>query len=154
MCGTHWNDEISAQTPFFEIWDMAAAKISNSIAFLPAHYPSPGRTGEAGSKGSASAGGSNGNCANVHGTDMAAADGAPPRTQRQQKVSGPIDKSAVGAFAYYVESLEWLSRIFTYFLQPKINFKNPEEVSSWLTRFKELDLDLVQYEDPFIFLFT
>ncbi|KAL1893506.1 hypothetical protein Sste5346_006334 [Sporothrix stenoceras] len=145
ICGTHWNDEIRAEAPFFEIWDMAAAKISNSIAFLPANYSSPGRANENGNKGPGSAGGNNGTCPDNH-SHSANTEYAPTRPRRQQKASGPIDKSAVGAFAYYVESLEWLSRIFTYFLQPKVNFKNPEEVSNWLTRFKELDLDLVHWK--------
>jgi hypothetical protein len=52
--------------------------------------------------------------------------------------------SNVGAFAYYIESLESLSRVNTYFLQQEVNFNNAQEVLSWLTRFKELDLRLVQ----------
>lgn len=124
MCGTHWNDEIEALSPFFEIWDKSAAKMSNSIAFLPEHYPSPG-----------------------HSIDGNGSDSQPStmRTQRAHQVVGAIDMSTIGAFAYYIESLESLSRINKYFLQQKINFNDPEEVSRWLTRFKELDLRLVQY---------
>lgn len=54
------------------------------------------------------------------------------------------DMSTVGAFAYCIEATESLSRVTTFFLQQKINFHDRREVSSWLTRFKELDLRLVQ----------
>jgi hypothetical protein len=54
------------------------------------------------------------------------------------------DLSNIGAFAYYVESIESLSRVNTYFLQQEVNFSDRQEVLSWLTRFKELDLRLVQ----------
>jgi len=53
--------------------------------------------------------------------------------------------SNVGALGYYIESIESLSQISTYFLQELIDFSNPRQVSDWLTRFKELDLRLVQY---------
>ncbi|CAK7237941.1 hypothetical protein SEUCBS140593_010214 [Sporothrix eucalyptigena] len=149
ICGTHWNDdEMQAQAPFFEIWDTSAAKTSNSIAFLPAHYSSPGQANEGGDKGP---GGSGDGVDSGSGVDMrnqvaTSANCMKPRGQGPQMASGPIDKSAVGAFSYYIESLEWLSRIFTYYLKPRVNFKDPEEVSSWLTRFKELDLDLVHWK--------
>lgn len=52
--------------------------------------------------------------------------------------------TTVGAFAYCIEATESLSRITTYFLQQKINLDDRQEVSQWLTRFKELDLRLVQ----------
>ena len=55
-----------------------------------------------------------------------------------------MDMTTVGAFAYRIEATESLSRITTYFLQQKIEFKNRQQVSDWLTRFKELDLRLVQ----------
>ena len=55
-----------------------------------------------------------------------------------------MDMTTVGAFAYRIEATESLSRITTYFLQQKIDFKNRQQVSDWLTRFKELDLRLVQ----------
>ena len=52
--------------------------------------------------------------------------------------------SYVGAFAYYIESLESLSRITTYFLQQEVDFGDRHQLTAWLTRFKELDLRLVQ----------
>lgn len=55
-----------------------------------------------------------------------------------------MDMTTVGAFAYRIEATESLSRITTYFLQQKIDFQNRQQVSDWLTRFKELDLRLVQ----------
>lgn len=62
----------------------------------------------------------------------------------QNNSNSTVDMSKVGAFAYYIESIESLSQITTYFLQTKIDFTNRQEVSLWLTRFKELDLRLVQ----------
>lgn len=52
--------------------------------------------------------------------------------------------SNVGALGYYIESIESLSQIATHFLQEQIKFSDPRQVSDWLTRFKELDLRLVQ----------
>jgi hypothetical protein len=39
-----------------------------------------------------------------------------------------------------------MSRITSYFLQQKINLNDQKEISSWLTRFKELDLRLVHWK--------
>ncbi len=123
LCGTHWNTDTPATSPYFGIWDISAAKIGNSIAFIPEHYPSPGQSTVV---------------SNGFGDGLAAS------TQPGASPSSAIDMSTVGAFAYYVESLESLSRINIYFLQQKCDFSNRYEVSSWLTRFKELDLRLVQ----------
>lgn len=60
--------------------------------------------------------------------------------------SAAVDTSKLGAFAYCIEATESLSQVTTFFLQQKIDFRNKREVGSWLTRFKELDLRLVQYE--------
>jgi len=58
--------------------------------------------------------------------------------------TAPVDISTLGAFAYCVEATESLSQVTTFFLQQKVDFKSRTEVGSWLTRFKELDLRLVQ----------
>ena len=55
-----------------------------------------------------------------------------------------VDMTTVGAFAYCIEATESLSRVTTYFLQQGINFQDRQQVGNWLTRFKELDLRLVQ----------
>lgn len=55
-----------------------------------------------------------------------------------------VDMTTVGAFAYRIEATESLSRITTYFLQQNVSFNDRQELSDWLTRFKELDLRLVQ----------
>ncbi|KAJ0329889.1 hypothetical protein COL5a_003715 [Colletotrichum fioriniae] len=118
--GGLWHKEESVITPFFGIWDRSAAKMGNSIAFLPAHYPSPEQTAD-----------------------------APPQTPitaHPRKGPNTVDMTTVGAFAYCIEATESLSRVTTYFLQQKINFLDRQEVSSWLTRFKELDLRLVHAE--------
>ncbi|KAF4941379.1 putative transcriptional regulatory protein [Colletotrichum fructicola] len=118
--GGLWHKEESVITPYFGIWDRSAAKIGNSIAFLPAHYPSPEQTAD-----------------------------APPQTPvsaNPNKGPNTVDMTTVGAFAYCIEATESLSRVTTYFLQQKINFQDRQEVSSWLTRFKELDLRLVHWK--------
>jgi hypothetical protein len=124
VCGGKWWNETPAETPYFGIWSRSTASLGNSITFLPTHYESP-------SKSSAS--------------DMGRLGPSPDANshQRAQNASAP-DMSNVGAFAYYIESLESLSRVNTYFLQQEVNYNNPQEVLSWLTRFKELDLRLVQ----------
>lgn len=115
-CGGIWHKEDPVTTPYFGIWDRSAAKIGNSIAFLPAHYPSPEQTVDAPPETPASAPGGN----------------------------AAVDMTTVGAFAYCVEATESLSRVTTYFLQQGIDFRDRQQVGNWLTRFKELDLRLVQ----------
>ncbi|RSL87348.1 hypothetical protein CEP51_002325 [Fusarium floridanum] len=120
ICGGKWFEDEPAVTPYFGIWDRSRAKIGNSITFLPGHYPSPSHS------------------AGAEATDTESSHGP--------KISSTVDISMVGAFAYYVESIESLSQITTYFLQTRIDFNNRQEVSSWLTRFKELDLRLVHWK--------
>ncbi|KAF4984321.1 hypothetical protein FZEAL_472 [Fusarium zealandicum] len=119
--GGLWHKEETVLTPYFGIWDRSAARIGNSIVFLPAHYPSPEQT-----------------------TD------APPETPMPApataKGTAPVDMTTVGAFAYCIEATESLSRVTTYFLQQRINLQDRQEVSNWLTRFKELDLRLVHWK--------
>jgi hypothetical protein len=56
-----------------------------------------------------------------------------------------VDTSKLGAFAYCIEATENLSQVTSFFLQQGVDFGDREEVKNWLTRFKELDLRLVQY---------
>ncbi|CAH0054239.1 unnamed protein product [Clonostachys solani] len=53
--------------------------------------------------------------------------------------------SWLGGFAYCIEASEHLRRISTFVLQND-NFANQKDVRSWLTRFKELDLQLVHWK--------
>lgn len=55
----------------------------------------------------------------------------------------PISLSNVGGFAYYVESVESLSRVTSHFLHQRVDFTDRSQLSDWLTRFKELDLRLI-----------
>lgn len=107
--GGLWHKEEPVVTPYFNIWDRSAAKIRNSIAFLPADYPS--------------------------------SEGLKDKSSKEA-----VDMSTVGAFAYCIEATESLSRVTTYFLQQKVNLRDRQEVSIWLTRFKELDLRLVHWK--------
>ena len=118
--GGLWHKEEPVTTPYFGIWDKSAAKIGNSIAFIPAHHPSGEKI--------------------INTSHKRQAD----------KVTSPssgdgVDMSTVGAFAYCIEATESLSQVTTYFLRQKVNLLDRQEVGSWLTRFKELDLRLVQY---------
>ncbi len=121
--GFLWHKEEAVLTPYFGIWDRSVAKIGNSIPFFPAHYPSQEQNRDA-----------------ANHPESPASTAIPARNP----TSG--DMVNVGAFAYCVEATESLSQVNTYFLQQRINFHDRQEVSSWLTRFKELDLRLVQYE--------
>jgi len=55
-----------------------------------------------------------------------------------------LDTSNLGAVAYRIEATESLSQVSSFFLQQRVDFYNKQEVANWLTRFKELDLRLVQ----------
>jgi hypothetical protein len=112
--GGLWAREEMSETPFFGIWNKSAAKIGNSIAFIPAHYPTPDHEDES------------------------------TRSPGATSNSTVVDTSKLGAFAYCIEATESLSQVTTFFLQQKVDFQNRQEVRSWLTRFKELDLRLVQ----------
>ncbi|KFX95953.1 hypothetical protein V490_03589 [Pseudogymnoascus sp. VKM F-3557] len=119
--GGLWHNEEAVTTPFFGIWDKSEGKIGNLIAFLPRDYNATESSRE---RYRQSAGSS-------RETDAS-----------DQKV----DLSTVGAFAYRVEATESLSRVTTFFLQQKINYRNRQEIGSWLMRFKELDLRLVSWK--------
>ena len=111
--GELWHKETPAVTPYFGIWNKAAARIGNSVAYIPAHYPA---------------------------SELEADLRSPITTSSV----GPVDTSKLGAFAYVIEATESLSQVTSFFLQQKVNFRDAAEFSSWLTRFKELDLRLVQ----------
>ncbi|KAH8762932.1 fungal-specific transcription factor domain-containing protein [Hyaloscypha finlandica] len=113
--GELWHKETPALTPYFGIWNKAAAKIGNSVAYIPAHYPT-----------------------SEHETDH--------RSPTAISCVGPVDTSKLGAFAYCIEATESLSQVTSFFLQQRVNFRDASEFSSWLTRFKELDLRLVHWK--------
>ncbi|KAH6891519.1 fungal-specific transcription factor domain-containing protein [Thelonectria olida] len=121
--GGLWHKEEAVMTPYFGIWDRSAAKIGNSIAFLHANYSSPD-----------------------HSAQSTMQQGSPQSTSHAPRNGTQPDMSAVGAFAYCIEATESLSRVTTFFLQQRINFHDRQEVSNWLTRFKELDLRLVHWK--------
>lgn len=114
--GGLWAREERSDTPYFGIWNKSAAKIGNSIAFIPAHYPTPDHEIDH-------------DCVRSPGTTLS---------------TTAVDTSKLGAFAYCIEATESLSQVTTFFLQQKVDFRDRQEVGSWLTRFKELDLRLVQ----------
>ncbi|OLN86378.1 putative transcriptional regulatory protein C1683.13c-like protein 2 [Colletotrichum chlorophyti] len=121
--GVLWRKEDKVTTPYFGIWDKSAGRIGNPIAFIPSHYaPAFQATAEEETQTPSEAGTSPGAAATS------------------------VDMSTVGAFAYCIEATESLSRVTSYFLQQKINLRDQRDISSWLTRFKELDLRLVHWK--------
>lgn len=115
--GGLWHREETSETPFFGIWNKSAARIGNSIAFIPDHYPTPDQE-------------------LIH-KNIQSPRAVPNST---------VDTSKLGAFAYCIEATESLSQVTTFFLQQKVDFQNRQEVRNWLTRFKELDLRLVHWK--------
>ncbi|KAJ5287418.1 hypothetical protein N7478_003104 [Penicillium angulare] len=122
--GGLWHREEQVKTPFFGIWDRSEARIGNSIAFLPAKYSGVPQSPDQ--------------------LPTSTIQNASPQSTAPS--SSMPDMSTVGAFAYCVEATESLSRVTTFFLQQEINFHDRQEVSNWLTRFKELDLRLVHWK--------
>ncbi|KAJ6198930.1 hypothetical protein J3E72DRAFT_415404, partial [Bipolaris maydis] len=114
--GGYFTREEPVTTPYFGIWNKAAARIGRSLANVPAQYNE-----------------------DDPGTDLP--PGASPNSTNSY-----IDASKLGAFAYCVEATESLSQVTTFFLQQRINWQDKEHAVSWLTRFKELDLRLVQWK--------
>lgn len=114
--GGYFTREEPVITPYFGIWNKAAARIGRSLANVPAPYSEEDPTTE------------------------------PPQGASPNSASGYIDASKLGAFAYCVEATESLSQVTTFFLQQRINSQDKEHAVGWLTRFKELDLRLVHWK--------
>jgi hypothetical protein len=114
-----WHNQEIVTTPFFGIWDKSAGKIGNLIAFQPTDY----------------------NTVESPRSRFSIGQGHPHLPAPEERV----DMNTIGAFAYRVEATESLSRVTTFFLQQRINYRDRQEMGSWLMRFKELDLRLVRY---------
>ncbi|KAF1922533.1 uncharacterized protein M421DRAFT_77921 [Didymella exigua CBS 183.55] len=124
-CDGHlWRKQKPVLTPYFGIWDRSRGRIGNPVDFISCH-PSQGH----------------GNCS----IDLRNPASDPPlRVGFSQHA--PSDMSTVGAFAYNIEATESMSRVMSYFLQQKVNLRDQNDINSWLTRFKELDLRLVHWK--------
>ena len=123
--GTYWAKEEPVTTPFFNIWDTTLAKIGKSVSFLPGHLSSLADKEKY-------------------------VDNTPSRSERVSPVlqaSGThtVDLSTIGSFSYCIEATESLNRIVKFFLQRPVSLQSKQEFGAWLTRFKELDLQLIQY---------
>ncbi len=117
--GILWRKQEAVLAPFFGIWDKSAGRIGNSITFLPTRYPS---------------------LATAVNEDHQ----SPTMLADFGQNSSTEGISTIGAFAYCIEATESMSRVTTYFLQQKVNLLDQKQIGGWLTRFKELDLRLVQ----------
>ncbi|CVK87936.1 uncharacterized protein FMAN_05268 [Fusarium mangiferae] len=116
ICGGSWFHNEPAVTPYFGNWDEPTARNS--------HGTSPYSVGS-------NAGGVNGPASSCN-------------VLARGKATGDISK--IGALAYYIQSIDSLCQISKSFLQPAVDFSNRQEVSLWLTKFKELDLRLVHWK--------
>ncbi|KAF5864612.1 hypothetical protein ETB97_007170 [Aspergillus alliaceus] len=124
--GTYWAKEEPVTTPFFNIWDTSMAKLGKSISFLPGHLSSLVDKEK----------------------DV---DNTPSRSERVSPIlptspARTVDLSTIGSFAYCIEATESLNRVVKFFLQRAVNFQCKQEFSAWLTRFKELDLQLIHWK--------
>lgn len=117
--GICWYLETPVHTPYFGIWDTSAGSIDTSLAFMPAIASRTTARDVDATKSTSSEDGSG---------------GAPAMT----------DLESIGGLAYLIEATESMRRIVTYFLRQNINFRDERQTTRWLTRFKELDLRLVQ----------
>ncbi|KAJ2975122.1 hypothetical protein NQ176_g5697 [Zarea fungicola] len=75
-----------------------------------------------------------------------AAAGEPPDQNQHPEELKEGELFNVGALAFRIEATESLSQVTSLFLQQEVDFRNREDVSKWLTRFKELDLRLVHWK--------
>jgi hypothetical protein len=116
--GSFWRKQEPVLAPFFGIWDKSAGRIGNSIAYLAAQYPALGQS--------------------------PVEEHHSPAINDFGHNSTANEMSTSGAFAYCIEATESMSRVTTYFLQQKVNLTKQNQIGSWLMRFKELDLRLVQ----------
>ncbi|KAF2824123.1 hypothetical protein CC86DRAFT_447086 [Ophiobolus disseminans] len=124
-CDGHlWRKQNPVQTPYLGIWDKSRGRIGNPIGYA-SRFASPSGT------------------EHDVGLHQDQANSAPPATSMSNIAA---DMSTVGAFAYNIEATESMSRIMSYFLQQKINVRDSNDINSWLTRFKELDLRLVHWK--------
>lgn len=124
-CDGHlWRKQKPVLTPYFGIWDKFKGRIGNPIEITSRH-PSP-----------------------THGSSGVSFHGVtrdhPSNALHAQHPNS--DMSTVGAFAYNIEATESMSRVMSYFLQQKVNPRDQHDISSWLVRFKELDLRLVHWK--------
>lgn len=123
--GYLWRKQKPVLTPYFGVWDKAIGRIGDPISYVTrSRYASPSQ-GEEGVEIESQ-------------TDNAPTIG--PST------GFTADMSAVGALAYNIEATESMSRVMSDFLQQKINLRDQNEIRSWLTLFKELDLRLVHWK--------
>jgi hypothetical protein len=114
--GNYFTREVPVQCPLFGIWNRAYANIGSSLS---AHVPAQYR------------------------------EESPPASAAEIETTTPssqasVDASKLGAFAYAIEAIESLNQVTTFFLQQRIDWQNRQHVLDWLTRFKELDLRLIQ----------
>lgn len=122
--GLYWVKEEPVTTPFFNIWDSSMARLVKSVSFLPGHF------------------------ASLADKEKETPPTAPNSERVSPAVQAPeartVDVSTIGSFAYCIEATESLNRVVKFFLQRPVDLQDRHEFSAWLTRFKELDLQLIQ----------
>ncbi|KAF9694220.1 hypothetical protein EKO04_008010 [Ascochyta lentis] len=122
--GHFWRKQEPVLTPYLGIWDKSEGRIGKPIDYMSRH-PSPGHANSSVDFSSS-----------IHKASLA-------KSHSQHHMP---DMSTVGALAYNIEATESMSRVMSYFLQQKVNVHDQNDINSWLTRFKELDLRLVHWK--------
>lgn len=122
--GLYWVKEEPVTTPFFNIWDSSKIRLGKSVSFIAGHFSS------------------------LADKEKETAPTGPNSERVSPAVQAPearaVDVSTIGSFAYCIEATEALNRVVKFFLQRPVDLQNRQEFSAWLTRFKELDLQLIQ----------
>ncbi|KAJ5303076.1 hypothetical protein N7476_009875 [Penicillium atrosanguineum] len=124
--GLYWVKEEPVTTPFFNVWDSSLGRMGKSVSFLPSHFTSLADQDKQ-------------STATAPTSERVTPDGRVPENRS-------VDVSTIGSFAYCVEATESLNRVVKFFLQRPVDFQSKQEFRAWLTRFKELDLQLIHWK--------
>ncbi|KAJ6003098.1 hypothetical protein N7451_005645 [Penicillium sp. IBT 35674x] len=124
--GLYWVKEEPVTTPYFNIWDSSMARLGKSVSFIAGHF------------------------ASLADKEKEAPPTGPNSERVSPAVQAPearaVDVSTIGSFAYCIEATEALNRVVKFFLQRPVDLQNRQAFSAWLTRFKELDLQLIHWK--------
>ncbi|KAM5366062.1 hypothetical protein ACJZ2D_010667 [Fusarium nematophilum] len=121
--GTYWYTETPVVCPYFGI---STCSVSN-----------PGKGGLFGGRLSAT---------DTGNPNIAAAAGPREGSGDSTFTDESLSTTSTGGFSYAVQATEYLNRVATCFLYPDVDIGDQQEVTAWLTRFKELDLQLVHWK--------
>ncbi|KAF4554498.1 Tropolone cluster transcription factor tropK-like protein [Elsinoe fawcettii] len=119
--GYYFTREEPVLTPYFGIWNKSEARIGRSLMDVPASYKSTDQSE----------------------TPVSHRSARSPTRNAPGKLADP---SHLGAFAYCIEATESLCQVVAYFIRQPVDWESKKDVLDWLTRFKELDLRLLNWK--------